>query len=1322
MLHEMKSRIFSDKKYYLILIFILIASASFAGVVTKKYVFDEPTITEDGIYSKIFLNKGVALGNPGEPEVPFINASLLLPRNESISDVSISFGEKVYMGHYSIYPLQEQLPISKMDQAEFINPDQKVYSSSKQYPYSNYSGVTTNCLSGYSIGSIAITPISYNPSTQELYYYEDLTVSFTTDYDEAVSEAGKYLFEDKNIIRRVENIVDNPHATSDYSTRRTRDEEALDIVIITGEDHVDDFQPLVDFHITRGYRTGTKTVEDIYDNYTGVDNANKVRNYIKDQYATHGPIQYVIFGGDTDVVPYRKFYANVGNEQGDIPADMYFSNLDRTNAPGSGPDWNNDNDNRWGEPAEADLFSELFIGRIFFNNITEIENQLNKIQLFSESPVTGNLKSSLMIGEYLWPNTYGGQYMNELISGCSTNGYTTIGIPGDWNIPTLYEMDYGWTSTNLYNELNQGPTMVNHLGHGNLTHCLNIDNPDLTVYNISNDGTNANFFNGYSQACYPGSFDNMTISGYVSGDCFYEKITSMPTAAATWIGNSRYGWGMQGSTNGASQVFHREYIDALFDDNEFSVGGANALSKEHAVAFVQTSGVHRWCCYELNVFGNPALDIWTNEPMTMTPTFPENINAGTEEISVIAEPDARVVIYDDDTVYGFGQIDSFGNGTITFDEVPVNSGNVNIAFTAHDYFKYLGEIHILTSVVNFTPDTLYANVPTDICVNVIGPDSITPQVGVNVWAEGVGYTSDIVPTDEDGNAILSIDYPYGPSLQIYGQIPGEEFLIFEDAICVIADDLSDPDLTVETNYDLTDAFACNLPGMVFASVNNDETTLWVKVDAGDYVSTSELTMEVTPTTFLSVIAVIAKSGYNIYQESFPVEEVYGTVSGEVKNISNGLPIENAEVKFYEAGVIPSGDPVFSSVTDSDGQYEITADQPVDYYDIYITRWGYEPYQELNYFLDFEENEHDIMLVPVESCQIYGNVRDTLDVLPNATLNYTLEDGEQCASIQTDVDGNYFVELPVGYTYLIDVSFADHVPYNGEFELTENIGYNYFLGQAALSDNCENGLEQWDTSLWGTTTLQSVSPNHSFTESPYGNYSNNQTYYLKLSDPLDLSTFTSADLHFYTKWWIEGNDYDYAQVQASLNGYSWTALEGLYTEPGAGSFQPNGQPVYDDTQEEWVYEEMDLSDYVGEDEVHLRFALFADQGVNEDGWYIDDILVGDPESSYAQSFLAIGDEPINKNKLVLMQNFPNPVQNATTISFAIPANTEKAQLKIYNILGQLVKSYTPQIENTRQFDYVWNGNDNRNRPVANGIYFYRLSTAKKDITKKMIFLR
>ncbi len=69
---------------------------------------------------------------------------------------------------------------------------------------------------------------------------------------------------------------------------------------------------------------------------------------------------------------------------------------------------------------------------------------------------------------------------------------------------------------------------------------------------------------------------------------------------------------------------------------------------------------------------------------------------------------------------------------------------------------------------------------------------------------------------------------------------------------------------------------------------------------------------------------------------------------------------------------------------------------------------------------------------------------------------------------------------------------------------------------------------------------------------------------------------------------------------------------------------------------------------------------------------------------------------------------------------IPAkNVEKAQLKIYNLKGQLVKIYKLESEDS---SITWDGKNNNNLQVANGIYFYKLTCNNKSVVKKMIFLQ
>ncbi len=72
------------------------------------------------------------------------------------------------------------------------------------------------------------------------------------------------------------------------------------------------------------------------------------------------------------------------------------------------------------------------------------------------------------------------------------------------------------------------------------------------------------------------------------------------------------------------------------------------------------------------------------------------------------------------------------------------------------------------------------------------------------------------------------------------------------------------------------------------------------------------------------------------------------------------------------------------------------------------------------------------------------------------------------------------------------------------------------------------------------------------------------------------------------------------------GASWTPLAGKYTVTG-NSNQAQGEPLYDGFQTEWVQEEIDLFDYIG-NSVTFRFMLKSDNYVTEDGFYFDDFEV------------------------------------------------------------------------------------------------------------------
>jgi hypothetical protein len=89
--------------------------------------------------------------------------------------------------------------------------------------------------------------------------------------------------------------------------------------------------------------------------------------------------------------------------------------------------------------------------------------------------------------------------------------------------------------------------------------------------------------------------------------------------------------------------------------------------------------------------------------------------------------------------------------------------------------------------------------------------------------------------------------------------------------------------------------------------------------------------------------------------------------------------------------------------------------------------------------------------------------------------------------------------------------------------------------------------------------------------------------------------------------------------------------------------------------------------------------------------------------------------------MLKQNYPNPFNPTTTINYNLPTSME-VTLEIYNVRGQLVKTLVDEVRPAGDNFVVWNGNDNSNRSVGSGVYFYKLTTDSNIETRKMLLVK
>ena len=90
-------------------------------------------------------------------------------------------------------------------------------------------------------------------------------------------------------------------------------------------------------------------------------------------------------------------------------------------------------------------------------------------------------------------------------------------------------------------------------------------------------------------------------------------------------------------------------------------------------------------------------------------------------------------------------------------------------------------------------------------------------------------------------------------------------------------------------------------------------------------------------------------------------------------------------------------------------------------------------------------------------------------------------------------------------------------------------------------------------------------------------------------------------------------------------------------------------------------------------------------------------------------------------MFLAQNQPNPFNPATEIAFGLPA-TQKISLKIFDVNGRLIRTLADGEYPAGRHSLAWRGTDDSGRPVASGMYFYRLTGREQTVTNKMLLLK
>ncbi|OQX56477.1 MAG: hypothetical protein B5M53_01285 [Candidatus Cloacimonas sp. 4484_209] len=672
----------------LFLIIFTFISLAFAGMVETIHFNTPALLAKSAGYDVVKIPGTDFTAEPGNPQLPVITKHYLIPKNAVVTDIEIINKKEEYIeGNFNIYPVQEpailKSPIFDFKPAPWVGQNPLVYNSTKPYPVKCVKIGASGNLSGYKIVSINFYPYKYIPRERKLIKIKEVT--FTINYRtvrnstkvKRISKEARY-----TLSKLITAICANPEEVYD-PFKRTDSDSTVDYVIITSPSFASYFQPLRDWKTEKGINTRIVTTDSIYTNYSGADNQEKIRNFIKDAHTNWGTI-WVLLGGDTGIVPARIAFAMAceagyqPQDEDSIRADLYYSDLDG--------DWNYNGTPPYGEVADSvDLYPDVFVGRAPASSTSEVTTFVNKILTYEISPPLDYELNALFFAMILWSDPY-------TDSGVGKNIIDSLYVPSRFNITKLYESLGNENWNTVTSAINSGQNLLNHDGHAWYT-VMGIGSDYLTRSDMDNltNGLRQGIL--YSIGCWSTAIDY---------DAIAEHYVNNPNGGGVaFIGNCRYGWGSPGNPGfGYSDRFDATFYDILLTKGLQKIGYTLAMDKVYYIPRSRQANVYRWHQYQLNLLGDPEMSIWTDTPEFLSVSYPDTIQDGMNVNIVVRDEhgnpvkNALVCLLKGSEIYERGYTNQLGEFMTT---ISVTSpGMVKLTATADNFIPFRDSLYAQT--------------------------------------------------------------------------------------------------------------------------------------------------------------------------------------------------------------------------------------------------------------------------------------------------------------------------------------------------------------------------------------------------------------------------------------------------------------------------------------------------------------------------------------------------------------------------------------------------------------------------------------------------
>jgi len=622
--------------------------------------------TEEGVFSRVFIEGCAGSHHIGEPELPVAVSTLEIPVGEDYvlnvfgNDFTIYSAAELGINE-PVYPAQPSVSKSHEGQVVFLQ-NKNIYQTDAFYALPLAKFEMIGMMRNINLGQLYVSPVQYNPVTKEIKIYKSVDVEILFIKPELVKTR---MLKDlhKTPLFRPSNIL-NPMENGKPEFEHT----PIKYLIVAHSM----FRGVLDEFITWKKRKGF-LVETGYtdDENVGTTTAS-IAAFIKSHYDNATPENpaptFVLLVGDVQQIPAFK------GTEGTHPTDLYYFTWAGGNLPC------------------------CYYGRFSAQKIEQLIPQLEKTLQYEQytMPDPSYLNNTCLIAGY--DKTYASVWGNGLV-----NYITKLYATTEYGYKNVYKHIYPDSSSpqeiaQIREEIGAGVGIANYTAHGSI---LGWDNPSFNTGHIKNMKNENRYGLIIGNCCFSNKFD--------SSECFGEALLRVEKkGAAGYIGGSNntywdedFFWGVGCKTPHYDPNYDPNNLgayDRLFhthgeDYNEWMVTFGSMIKAGNEAVQASNSDLKKYYWEIYHLMGDPSVMTYLTKPSPMNVSVTSHLLLGDSILSAKVAPYSYCAFTDNSKerlCAGFADAD----GNITFRFHPVETSK-KYEFTAwaQNHIQYFKTIY-----------------------------------------------------------------------------------------------------------------------------------------------------------------------------------------------------------------------------------------------------------------------------------------------------------------------------------------------------------------------------------------------------------------------------------------------------------------------------------------------------------------------------------------------------------------------------------------------------------------------------------------------------